>query len=604
MKGQRILYGICFPGENRGHNVADISAKNKTKDCSFLKKLLIVYELLPRQSVDPAVTNKIYNELLSLIIKELDCKAGSLFIIDSEDGAPVFSAVKGGDESLLGKKLEKGKGIVGKVADTGRNYLSKDASRDPAWMGEVSSNKGFSTSDILACPIKYGDDVIGVVEVLNKKQGMFHKQDMKKLSKLTPHIAVFIKYLIDEAGQHALIDMQAKLYELSKMLNSNLDTKAVVRGAMEAIVSLVNAEVGSLLLVDKEKKELFFEVALGDSEKTLKEIRLKFGQGIAGWVAQEKKPIIVNDTSKDERFYKKADEKTGFITRNILCVPVLSRNEVIGVMQALNKKEGVFTPFDKTAGPEMSPQPEANAGTKPQNTQTAGKNSYRTGFSKRDLKLLTSLTDQVAIALENASLHEELKRTFVEVVESLAEAIEKRDPYTGGHTKRVVQYSLMIADEIHLDGEERDRLKMGALLHDVGKIGIDDSVLRKPAKLDEIEFEKMKAHPSIGADILGKIPQIKNIIPGILHHHEWYNGKGYPDGLSGSTLPEIARIISIADTYDAMTTDRPYRKGLTHDFAIAELKKFSGTQFDPRFVDAFIKAFEKHKQSPGDFKTP
>jgi HD-GYP domain-containing protein (c-di-GMP phosphodiesterase class II) len=474
--------------------------------------------------------------------------------------------VKGGDESLLGKKLEKGKGIVGKVADTGRNYLSKDASRDPAWMGEVSSNKGFSTSDILACPIKYGDDVIGVVEVLNKKQGMFHKQDMKRLSKLTPHIAVFIKYLIDEAGQHALIDMQAKLYELSKMLNSNLDTKAVVRGAMEAIVSLVNAEVGSLLLVDKEKKELFFEVALGDSEKTLKEIRLKFGQGIAGWVAQEKQPIIVNDTSKDERFYKKADEKTGFITRNILCVPVLSRNEVIGVMQALNKKEG--------------------------------------GFSKRDLKLLTSLTDQVAIALENASLHEELKQTFVEVVESLAEAIEKRDPYTGGHTKRVVQYSLMIADEIHLDGEERDRLKMGALLHDVGKIGIDDSVLRKPAKLDEIEFEKMKAHPSIGADILGKIPQIKNIIPGILHHHEWYNGKGYPDGLSGNTLPEIARIISIADTYDAMTTDRPYRKGLTHDFAIAELKKFSGTQFDPQFVNAFIRAFEKHKQSPGDFKTP
>ena len=532
--------------------------KTSTQERNFLKKLLDIYELLPQQSTGGAIIDRIYSELLSLIIKELSCKAGSLFIIDSEDGSPVFIAVKGGDESLLGKKLEKGKGIVGKVAITGNNYLTKDASKDPAWMGEVSSNKGFSTSDILACPIKYGDRIIGVVEVLNKKRGMFNRQDMRTLSVLSRHIAVFMKHLIDESEQKKFIDMQAKLYELSKMLNSNLDTRAVVRGAMEAIVSLVKAEVGSLLLVDKEKKELFFEVALGDSEKTLKEIRLKFGQGIAGWVAQQKQPIIVNDTAKDERFYKKADEKTGFVTKNILCVPVMSNNEVIGVMQALNKKEGLFT--------------------------------------EQDLKLLTSLSDQVAIALENASLHEELKRTFVEVVESLAEAIEKRDPYTGGHTKRVVKYSLMIADEIHLEAEEKDRLKMGALLHDVGKIGIDDSVLRKPAKLDETEFEKMKAHPSIGADILGKIPQIKNIIPGILHHHEWYNGKGYPDGLSGDSLPRIARIISIADTYDAMTTDRPYRKGLTHEVAIAELKKFSGTQFDPQFVGAFIMAFEKQKR--------
>ncbi len=532
--------------------------KTSTQERNFLKELLDIYELLPQQSTGAAIIDRIYSELLRLIIKELTCKAGSLFIIDSEDGSPIFIAVKGGDENLLGKKLEKGKGIVGKVAITGKNYLTKDASKDPAWMGEVSSNKSFSTSDILACPIKYGDRIIGVVEVLNKKNGMFNRQDMRTLSGLSRHIAVFMKHLIDESEQKKFIDMQAKLYELSKMLNSNLDTRAVVRGAMKAIISLVKAEVGSLLLVDKEKRELFFEVALGDSEKTLKEIRLKFGQGIAGWVAQQKQPVIVNDTAQDERFYKKADEKTGFVTKNILCVPVMSSGEVVGVMQALNKKEGLFT--------------------------------------KQDLKLLTSLSDQVAIALENASLHEELKRTFVEVVESLAEAIEKRDPYTGGHTKRVVKYSLMIADEIHLEAEEKDRLKMGALLHDVGKIGIDDSVLRKPAKLDETEFEKMKAHPSIGADILGKIPQIKNIIPGILHHHEWYNGEGYPDGLSGDGLPRIARIIAIADTYDAMTTDRPYRKGLTSEVAIAELKRFSGTQFDPQFVGAFIKAFEKQKR--------
>ena len=539
-------------GSVRGKTAVSAQQKN-----SFINKLIGVYELLPRQGTDAGAMTGIYNELLGLLIRELSCKAGSLFIIDSEDGSPVFIAVKGGDESLLGKKLEQGKGIVGRVASTGKIYLSKDAAKDPSWMGEVSSGKKFSTSDILACPIHYGGQIIGVVEVLNKKHGMFGRQDVQALSRLSRHIAVFMKHLIDASEQAKFIGMQSRLYALSKMLNSNLDTGSVVRGAMEAIVALVNAEVGSLLRVDKDKQELFFEVALGDSEKTLKEIRLKFGQGIAGWVAQNKQPIVVNDTAKDERFYKKADEKTGFVTRTVLCVPVMSGNEVVGVLQAINKKEGIFTNYD--------------------------------------LRLITSLADQVAIALENAALHEELKRTFIEVVESLAEAIEKRDPYTGGHTKRVVRYSLMIADEVKLDNEEKDRLKMAALLHDVGKIGIDDSVLRKPAKLDDTEFEKMKAHPAIGADILGKIPQIKNIIPGILYHHEWFNGRGYPDGLSGDSLPKIARIISIADTYDAMTTDRPYRKGLTHDFALAELKKFSGIQFDPQFVEAFIHAFQRQQ---------
>lgn len=538
--------------------ITKINISKKQLRQTFLRELISIYESLPQYRINSSTIKKVYNEILSLTINELDCNAGTLFVVNKEDSSLNFVAVKGGDENLVGKLLKKGKGIVGRVAETGISYISQSASKDPFWMGEVSLNKAFSTKDILAYPIKYGTEVIGVVEVLNKKYGMFNKRDLNKLSRLTPHIAVLMKYLLDEVEKQRLLSMQIQLYELSKILNSNLETKSVVKEAMKAIVSLVNAEVGSLLLCDKEKKELFFEVALGDNEKTLKEIRLKFGQGIAGWVAQHKQPIIINDPSKDERFYKEADEKTGFITKNIVCVPVCSNDEVIGVMQALNKKEGLF--------------------------------------SQEDLRLLTSLSDQVAVALDNASLHEELKNTFIGVVEALADAIEKRDPYTGGHTKRVVKYSLMIAEQINLDEDEKERLKMAALLHDVGKIGIDDSVLRKPEKLNDTEFEKMKQHPSIGANILGKIPQIKKIIPGILHHHEWYNGKGYPEGLSGGALPKIAKIISIADTYDAITTDRPYRKGLSHEWAIQEIKRFSGSQFDPEYVNAFIKAFEKQKE--------
>ncbi len=522
----------------------------------FQKRLLNLYEQLSHNEITEHAGDELFRALLKFITAELSCRAGSLFILDKEDGSLIFKAIVGGDENLKGKRIEKGKGIVGMVAATQKCYVTGDVKKNAAWYGEISKRNNFKTEDMIACPIKHGESVIGVIEVLNKSRGTFGKKDRNKLISLAPHLAIFMKHIIDGLEQKRIIEFEDRLYKLSALLNSSLDTKTIARDAMKAIVALVNAEVGSLLLLDKEKQELYFEVALGGGEKALKEIRLKLGQGIAGWVAQNRQPVIVNDPSNDDRWlFKKSDDRSGIVTRNILCVPVMSGNQVIGVMQALNKKDGRFT--------------------------------------LQDQELLTSLSDHVAIAIENARLHEELRRTFVEVVESLSEAIEKRDPYTGGHTKRVVEYSLILADEMGLASAEKENLKMAALLHDVGKIGVDDSVLRKPARLDDAEFNKMKEHPSIGADILGKVPEIKKIIPGILYHHEWYNGKGYPAGLSKDQVPIIARIISIADTYDAITSDRPYRKGLTHEYAVAELRRYKGTQFDPELVEYFIHAFER-----------
>jgi HD-GYP domain-containing protein (c-di-GMP phosphodiesterase class II) len=351
------------------------------------------------------------------------------------------------------------------------------------------------------------------------------------------------------------VERLALLSHLSQILNSTLDHKEIRRRAMEAATQLMRAEVGSLLLVDEENQRLYFEVALGDREEEIKTIPLHFGEGIAGWVAQHGRPLIVNSPEKDRRFFKGVDERTEFKTRNVICVPVKTKKKIIGVLEAINKK---------------------------------GKK----GFDKEDLSLLISLADQVAIALDNSRLYQELEEMFFQTTDSLADAIEQRDPYTGGHTQRVTLYSQAIAKYLRLKPSERKWLKITSVLHDVGKIGIEDYILRKPARLTTKEFDTIKHHSNIGAKIIEHIRQLKEIVPGVKYHHEQINGKGYPDGLKGKEIPLLAKIIAVADTYDAMTTDRPYRKAMQKKAAVEELKRCSGKQLDREVVKAFIRAHQ------------
>lgn len=341
------------------------------------------------------------------------------------------------------------------------------------------------------------------------------------------------------------------LIEMTSLINSTLDPGEVRRRAIEAAAELVNAEAGSLLLIDSEKGELFFEVATGEKGEKVKEIRLKMGEGIAGWVAEKGEPVIIYDVQHDPRFFKGVDEKSEFKTKNLIGVPVKTKDRIIGVLEAINKRDG--------------------------------------RFDEDDREILQAFANQVAIAIENANLYKELKETFYGTIEALAETIEKRDPYTGGHTRRVMEYSLVIGKELGLPDGELEALKLAAILHDIGKIGIRDSILLKEGKLTQEEAIVMNMHPRYGAEILEHIKQLREVIPGMRGHHERYDGSGYPDGLKGESIPLFARIISVADAYDAMTTDRPYRKALTPDQAFEELRRSSGRHFDPSVVEAFIR---------------
>jgi HD-GYP domain-containing protein (c-di-GMP phosphodiesterase class II) len=182
---------------------------------------------------------------------------------------------------------------------------------------------------------------------------------------------------------------------------------------------------------------------------------------------------------------------------------------------------------------------------------------------------------------------------FLNSVRMLAAAIDAKDPYTRGHSERVARYSIGIGKNLNLPEKEMRNLRISALLHDVGKIGIDDRILRKPGALSEDEFEVMKGHPVKGAAIMSGVAQLIDIIPGMKYHHEKWSGGGYPDGLEGEQIPMQARIVAIADTFDAMTTNRPYQKAMELGYVVEKIKSFAGTRFDPRVVDAFVNAVKR-----------
>ncbi|HXD34614.1 MAG TPA: HD domain-containing phosphohydrolase [Pyrinomonadaceae bacterium] len=214
-----------------------------------------------------------------------------------------------------------------------------------------------------------------------------------------------------------------------------------------------------------------------------------------------------------------------------------------------------------------------------------------------------SMTDQLERYIKDlqASVAEN-RELFLGTVKSLAAAIDGKDPYTRGHSERVSRFSIAIAERLGLSDDEVEKIRISAVLHDVGKIGIDDVILKKPAALTDEEFEIMKTHPQKGFKIMSQIPAMKEFLPGMYMHHEMMNGKGYPQGLKGDEIPLMARIVSVADTFDAMTTDRPYQKALAFADAVERIKSLVGTRYDEQVVAAFVAACDEGQIRPGSVR--
>lgn len=337
------------------------------------------------------------------------------------------------------------------------------------------------------------------------------------------------------------------LYDFSEKAASCLDSKEVSRFLMGEAMRLIKADNILVMLLNDDSDT--FEVITHSGKETYSQDIMRSRDAIAVSVMEAGKAEIINNIKSDNRCASNIDDLI-----SVMVAPLKVKDKSIGVVKLGSKSQLEYT--------------------------------------AEDLKIFAALASQAAVAIENARLYENLKDAFITSVHTLAETIEKRDPYTGGHTRRVTDYSLAVGRMICLSDSDIQRLELAAVLHDIGKIGIRDSVLLKNDRLTDEEFEEIKKHTIYGEEILNHIKHFKNIIPGVKYHHERYDGRGYPEGVKGEDIDITARIIAIADTFDAMTTDRPYRKGLSFETAFEELKRCSGTQFDPELVKAFLKAFD------------
>ncbi len=416
----------------------------------------------------------------------------------------------------------------------------------------------------IGLPIRINKEVAGVLIGCQSLK----KPDIKPNLRLISDIfttAIYNEFEINEMSKEIteLYEELNLLYNISKTVSNIFDIDAVCQMLVEKAVEMVRVERASLMLVDRERASLRIVAAHGLSQEIVKNTRVKIGEGIAGKVVKEGKPLIVSDIEEenlsDEERIKRYKTKS-FMSLPIISVPLKAVGEVIGVINLTDKID-------------------------------------RSVFTSMELKLLTALATQGAIAIKNFWLFTDMKELFLNTIKSLSSTIDAKDTYTYGHSDRVSKIGLAIAEEFNLSFKEREVIYLAGLLHDVGKIGITEKILHKPTNLDEDEYAEIKKHPSISAQIIGSIKQMEEIVPSIRHHHERFEGGGYPNGLKGREIPLGGRILAVADAFDAMTSDRPYRKRFTVEHAILQLKKYANIQFDPEVVNAFLRAFEKGKIS-------
>lgn len=349
------------------------------------------------------------------------------------------------------------------------------------------------------------------------------------------------------------------LLRIGRSIAAETDIDKLLTIITEETQKALSADRCTLFLLDKSKNELWSKVALGMGRQ---EIRFPANMGLAGHVATTGETINIKDAYNDPRFNKEIDKKTGYKTRTILCMPMRNLNhEIVGVFQVLNK-----------FGNEH--------------------------FSTEDEDLLIAIGSSTGIAIENARLfkkqqamYEDQKRSFVSFINTLALSIDARDKITAGHSRRVTNYSVAIAEQMKLPQEDIEVIEHAALLHDFGKIGVKDNVLCKEGKLTKEEYLLIQEHVKITHDLLSNMyfeEKLKNVPEIASSHHEKYDGTGYFRGLAGDNIPLGGRILAVSDVFDAITSKRHYRERMPVVNALNIIKKGSGTHFDEKIVNKFF----------------
>jgi response regulator RpfG family c-di-GMP phosphodiesterase len=342
-----------------------------------------------------------------------------------------------------------------------------------------------------------------------------------------------------------LFSRLVSLHEVTKILSSTLDQHDLNAKFLDFSTRLARADGGALIFSDsKNKLSMAGKVGKVKTELWLKQSFVLASQ----WVLDHQEPLIIENGPND---LPQGLKPIPAEVRAFISYPLKTPSRIIGTLNLLRLQ-----------------------GSEP--------------FSSLDLELINVLASQASISIENVRLYHNIRDNYLKTIRAFALAVEAKDEYTHGHSENVMKYAVMIARHLDMPHQEIERVKYAGLVHDIGKIGVSEYILNKPGKLTPQEFNEIKKHSELGARIISDVPFLKSLVPLVLHHHEFFGGGGYPQGIAGDDIPLGARILTVSDAYEAMTSDRPYRKSLSQEIATSILETQRGIQFDPAIVDAFL----------------
>ncbi len=479
--------------------------------------------------------------MLDLIIHAAQAGSATYFCFDLETSDAVITAMRGDLKNLhlLGLRVNSSLEYTNPVATGTQCFTVGELYNDPPWLLAADPGEASRMHNLIVLPVRLPERSLGIIHLFN-----FQSADLTTLQLLADHLAFGLdqreQLLQSQLQNRRLIGLLQAISQMTGILDRNQLLQTVTEKASE----LLEAERSSVFIVDPETHETIYNVSF----KAPKQSDLQ-----------------------TPNFNHNPDDKT---TRQ-------ARSQNYTTNTAISAQ---LTSWEELENPR---QDGANVGGLLVLNKRSG------NFKEQDAHVLEILAEQTSALLQVAELYESSERLFLDAIRALVSAIEAKDPGTQGHTSRVSDYSVMIAQEMGLSASQINEIRISSLLHDLGKIGIHDTVLNKQGSLTPDERKQIECHPVIGAKILGQMDALSGIVPGILEHHERLDGSGYPFGLKGEQISLLARIIMVADVFDAMTSSRPYRSALSVKETLTYIQTNREKLFDSRCVQALQTILER-----------
>jgi putative nucleotidyltransferase with HDIG domain len=468
-------------------------------------------------------------QMLDLMIEVSGASNGTLYLLDHEAHEIIFMVVRGNehDRRLTGKRIKENMGIVGACIQRAEPIIINDLASDPRWYREFNPDLAARLKNAITLPLLLLGKPIGSVQIFN-----FVRAEIELLQMLSGRMASEVdKALLLEKAKRSNQRLQDLVNAIGQ-IGAILDRDQLLAKITEGASTLLAAEDSTVFLIDQEG---------GESGSLLQK---SYGTSIPAAPSSPDQPPCPPPAS--------------FLARTTVAVPLRARPIVLGKEQVRRE--------ECTIGNLMA------------------LNKRHGAFDSEDVQILEILASQASTVLQIATLYGQANELFIEFITVLAAAIDAKDPYTRGHSQRVSDISVSIAQEMGIGNDQLRDIRIGSLLHDIGKIGVPDHILGKPGKLSTEEYEVIKKHPGAGFKIIESLTLLRNVLPAVVEHHERLDGSGYPFGLHSDQISLMGRIVAVADVYDAMTTDRPYRKAMEFEAVMEYMRKNADNLFDRQCI--------------------